>query len=116
MRVTLTSFGTSSFRFSRPQLTSNFYLILFSLFTCSNYLGNKAWTLGLEWNGKAEFNAAEEHEWQGAGLSRSAKGLTFLQVYDAGHMVRQNRSRSARAALLEFYSSYTCLLSTPGAR
>ena len=50
-------------------------------------LGNKAWTLKLDWKGKDEFNAAEEHEWQGAGLARTAEGLTFLQVYDAGHMV-----------------------------
>ena len=46
----------------------------------------------MEWDGKSEFNAAEEHEWEGIGLARTAKGLTFLQVYDAGHMVRTWKS------------------------
>lgn len=55
-------------------------------FIC-NYMGNSAWTLALDWEGKDEFNAAGEHDWKGNGLARSAKGLTFLQVYDAGHMV-----------------------------
>jgi len=54
-------------------------------FIC-NYLGNKAWTYKLEWSGSEEFKAAEEHEWKTGGMARSAKGLTFMQVYDAGHM------------------------------
>jgi len=53
-----------------------------------NYMGNRAWTLQLDWSGKDDFNEAGEHEWNmGAGLARSAGGLTFLQVHDAGHMV-----------------------------
>lgn len=53
-------------------------------FIC-NYLGNRAWTLALDWDHAEEFNAAEEHEWQdkggdAAGLARTANGLTFLQV------------------------------------
>jgi cathepsin A (carboxypeptidase C) len=55
-------------------------------FIC-NYMGNRAWTMELDWKGKNSFNAAGEHEWKGAGLARSADGLTFMQVYDAGHMV-----------------------------
>ena len=52
-------------------------------FIC-NYLGNHAWTLNLDWSHKTEFNAAEEKDWNnGAGLARTANGLTFLQVYDA---------------------------------
>ena len=54
-------------------------------FIC-NYLGNKAWTYNMEWSGSKDFKTAEEHEWKKAGMARSAKGLTFLQVYDAGHM------------------------------
>jgi cathepsin A (carboxypeptidase C) len=41
----------------------------------------------LEWDRGDEFRAAGEHDWKGTGLAQSAKGLTFLQVYDAGHMV-----------------------------
>ena len=46
----------------------------------SNYLGNKAWTLNLDWKSKDEFQAAEEHEWEGVGMARTADGFTFLQV------------------------------------
>lgn len=69
---------------------------IYPSYFCSNYLGNKAWTLKLDWDGKADFNAAEEHEWNGVGLARSAKGLTFLQVYDAGHMVRIQKTDDAQ--------------------
>jgi len=64
-------------------------------FVC-NYLGNRAWTLNLDWKHKAEFNAAEEHDWNNqAGLARTANGLTFLQVYDAGHMVPSDQPAHA---------------------
>lgn len=67
-------------------------------FIC-NYLGNRAWTLELDWKFKPEFNAAKEHEWGtseegdggAAGLVRSSNGFTFMQVYDAGHMVPADR-------------------------
>jgi cathepsin A (carboxypeptidase C) len=63
-------------------------------FIC-NYLGNKAWTLKLEWDGKESFNGAEEHSWKDQGLARTAEGLTFLQVYDAGHMVPADQPKIA---------------------
>jgi len=48
-------------------------------FVC-NYLGNRAWTLNLDWTHKNEFNSAEEKDWNtGGGLARTANGLTFLQ-------------------------------------
>eukprot|EP00531_Pseudo-nitzschia_arenysensis_P001320 CAMPEP_0116142442 /NCGR_PEP_ID=MMETSP0329-20121206/14913_1 /TAXON_ID=697910 /ORGANISM="Pseudo-nitzschia arenysensis, Strain B593" /LENGTH=553 /DNA_ID=CAMNT_0003637683 /DNA_START=63 /DNA_END=1724 /DNA_ORIENTATION=+ len=56
-------------------------------FIC-NYLGNEAWTKELEWDHSSEFNAADSHDWNsGAGMARTANGLTFLQVVDGGHMV-----------------------------
>ncbi len=71
-------------------------------FIC-NYLGNRAWTLNLEWSHKAEFNAAEEKDWNnGAGLSRTANGLTFLQVFDAGHMVPTDQPENALAMITQF--------------
>jgi hypothetical protein len=58
-------------------------------FVC-NYLGNQAWTYGLEWTGKAGFQAAPVQDWNaGKGLSRSSGGLTFLQVFDAGTSLRK---------------------------
>lgn len=58
-------------------------------FMC-NAPGNRAWTLALNWRGKAAFNAAPEHEWVAngkvAGEARTAEGLTFLRLNEAGHM------------------------------
>lgn len=60
-------------------------------FIC-NYMGNEAWTLQLDWAGGDGFRATPLVDWSpmdgpAAGLSRSYGGLTFLQVYEAGHMV-----------------------------
>jgi cathepsin A (carboxypeptidase C) len=46
-------------------------------FIC-NYLGNKAWTLKLEWEGEESFNGAEEHSWKRSGTSYGRVGLTFF--------------------------------------
>lgn len=71
-------------------------------FVC-NYLGNRAWTLNLDWKHHAEFNAAEEHDWNsGAGLARTSNGLTFLQVYDAGHMVPADQPEHALQMITQF--------------
>lgn len=76
-------------------------------FIC-NYLGNKAWTLKLEWDHSSDFNEADEHEWgvnesgKGSGLSRTSNGLTFLQVYDAGHMVPSDQPEVALAMIQNF--------------
>jgi cathepsin A (carboxypeptidase C) len=51
-------------------------------FIC-NYLGNQAWSLGLEWSGKDGFQKATPMDWKGAGLARVNPGdkkFTFLQV------------------------------------
>ena len=56
-------------------------------FIC-NWLGNQAWALGLEWSGKAAFNAASMKPWSvdgaPAGLVRNSGAFTFLRVFDAG--------------------------------
>ena len=78
-------------------------------FIC-NYLGNKAWTLKLDWDHKDEFNAAEEHEWgesdnaesSAAGLVRTSNGFTFMQVYDAGHMVPTDQQEVALGMIKNF--------------
>ncbi|KAJ3028569.1 UNVERIFIED_CONTAM: hypothetical protein HDU68_001368 [Siphonaria sp. JEL0065] len=61
-------------------------------FIC-NYMGNRAWTLELEWEGKDGFNEAPELDWvskvtgKKAGVFRTFDKLTYLTVYEAGHMV-----------------------------
>jgi len=71
-------------------------------FIC-NYMGNRAWTLGLEWKHKDEFNEVEDHEWgEKAGLVRTSNGFTFLQVYDAGHMVPSDQPLVALNMITQF--------------
>ncbi|KAJ3115287.1 hypothetical protein HK100_001411 [Physocladia obscura] len=61
-------------------------------FIC-NYMGNRAWTLELDWFGKDGFNEAPELDWvskttgRKAGIFRTYGELTYLTVYEAGHMV-----------------------------
>lgn len=71
--------------------------------------GNQAWTLQLDWNHSADFVSAAEHEWlpfeddeSPAGLARSANGFTFLQVYDAGHMVPSDKPSVALKMIQDF--------------
>ena len=66
-------------------------------------MGNEAWTLRLDWAGGDDFRATPLVDWKPmaggpAGLSRSYGGLTFLRVYEAGHMVGV-RLRVLRPAL-----------------
>jgi carboxypeptidase C (cathepsin A) len=45
----------------------------------------------MEWSGKEKFNAAKDESWKvkgkKAGEYRVYEGLSFLKVYEAGHMV-----------------------------
>ena len=55
-------------------------------FIC-NWLGNKKWTLALDWEHRADFNSAADADWKvdskSAGRLRSSNGFSFLQVRDA---------------------------------
>jgi cathepsin A (carboxypeptidase C) len=72
-------------------------------FIC-NWMGNKAWTLDLDWSGHDEFNAAGDHPWLSYGMARTAKDFTFLQVYEAGHMVPLDQPQAALEMLNTFTS------------
>ncbi|CAK5279758.1 unnamed protein product [Mycena citricolor] len=56
-----------------------------------NWVGNERWTRGLEWSGREAFAGRALRPWSSggkrAGLVREARGLTFLTVEGAGHMV-----------------------------
>jgi cathepsin A (carboxypeptidase C) len=58
-----------------------------------NYMGNRAWSLALEWEGADGFNAAPELDWvsqstgKKAGIVRHFGGFAYLTVFEAGHMV-----------------------------
>ncbi|KAJ6456224.1 serine carboxypeptidase [Mycena vitilis] len=68
-----------------------------------NWVGNERWTLALEWSGQAEFAAEPLRPWAlgsdfskgRAGLARSAKGLTFVTIDAAGHMVPYDKPKEA---------------------
>ncbi|GMI20995.1 hypothetical protein TrCOL_g13564 [Triparma columacea] len=64
-------------------------------FIC-NWMGNNAWTSILEWEGGDSFAKAKNTTWvtekgEEAGSYRSAAGLTFLKVKNAGHMVPRDQ-------------------------
>jgi len=78
-----------------------------------NYLGNRAWTLALDWKFQNEFNLAPDHEWGSgqnsvgtgaAGLVKTSNGFTFMQVYDAGHMVPTDQPQVALEMIRNFVS------------
>merc|ERR1711935_857510 len=72
-----------------------------------NWLGNKKWVLDLEWEGKNEFNLAEDKPWnlttgENMGRLRSHKNFKFLQVYNAGHMVPMDQPKAADEMLFSW--------------
>ena len=57
-------------------------------FIC-NWLGNKAWTMDLEWHDQEAWRSAPDLEWgDNAGQLRTSPNgqFAFLRIYDAGHM------------------------------
>jgi cathepsin A (carboxypeptidase C) len=48
------------------------------------------------------FQSAVEHEYKSTGLARTASGFTFLQVYDAGHMVPSDQPDRALDMIANF--------------
>jgi cathepsin A (carboxypeptidase C) len=73
-----------------------------------NWLGNKKWTLALEWPHKADFNAAADTPYtvdgKEAGRLRMSNGFHFMQVYQAGHMVPMDQPAAASQMLNDFIS------------
>jgi len=78
-------------------------------FIC-NWIGNKHWVLNLDWPGKKEFNHQEDVVYKDdkggeIGLMRSNGGLSFLQVYNAGHMVPMDQPEKSLFMFNQFISS-----------
>uniref|UniRef100_A0AAV1V2H4 Carboxypeptidase n=1 Tax=Peronospora matthiolae TaxID=2874970 RepID=A0AAV1V2H4_9STRA len=78
-----------------------------------NWYGNQAWTLALDWKGKVGFNAASEtvyttSDGTNGGISRSFNNqLTFLRVFNSGHMVPQDQPAVALDMLNKFLKNET---------
>lgn len=73
-----------------------------------NWLGNKHWTLKLEWPHKDDFGAAEDKDYfledgkTKLGRVRTHSGFSFVQVYQAGHMVPMDQPEAALLMLNDF--------------
>lgn len=67
-----------------------------------NWMGDKAMTLALEWPNKSSFNNEGDHPWLKYGEARSSNGLTFLKVFEAGHMVPRDQPVAALLMLNTF--------------
>ncbi|EAN77533.1 serine carboxypeptidase III precursor, putative [Trypanosoma brucei brucei TREU927] len=81
-------------------------------FIC-NWIGNKEWTLALQWSGSEEFVKApgtpfSSIDGSAAGLVRSVSSNTssmhfsFVQVYGAGHMVPMDQPAAASTIIEKF--------------
>jgi len=68
-----------------------------------NYLGVLAVARALDWEHAADFDAAEDHDWEdGRGEARSAGKLSFLRIYRAGHMVPTDQPVSSLKMIDQF--------------
>jgi len=71
-----------------------------------NWRGGEAWTNVLEWSGKDEFNNQAYKKWSvdgvPAGEFKTVDNLTFLKIYEAGHMVPMDQPMNAVEMLNEF--------------
>jgi cathepsin A (carboxypeptidase C) len=73
-----------------------------------NWMGNKAWTVDLDWKRGGEFKESGDLKWvsketgREAGESRQVGGLAFLRVFGAGHMVPYDQPEHS----LEFINSW----------
>jgi len=99
-----------------PMLENNIRALIYAGdvdFIC-NWIGNKAWTRALEWSGHDAFDSAKDKDWTygdkkvKGGVVRSAAAkagtgsLTFLQVFEAGHMVPMDQPEAA----LELFNGF----------
>jgi cathepsin A (carboxypeptidase C) len=80
-------------------------------FIC-NWIGNKHWTLGLEWVNRTAYRAAPDIPWYldaiPAGIFRTVASpqnnlqFTFLQIHGAGHMVPMDQPKRALEMVRHF--------------
>lgn len=73
-------------------------------FIC-NWLGNKAWTMELQWHDQKAWVSAPDREWgDNAGQLRTSPDgqLAFLRVYNAGHMTPADQPKHS----LDFFNAW----------
>lgn len=71
-----------------------------------NWLGNMKWTLAMDWPHKADFNAAPNNAYtlngQTVAKLRTSNGFSFMQVFNAGHMVPMDQPATALQMVKDF--------------
>merc|ERR1719262_2057141 len=71
-----------------------------------NWLGNMKWTLAMNWPHKADFNAAPNNDYtlngRTVGKLRTSNGFSFMQVFNAGHMVPMDQPEVALQMVKDF--------------
>ncbi|KAF0698430.1 Aste57867_10959 [Aphanomyces stellatus] len=74
-----------------------------------NWVGNEAWTKKLDWPGHAAFNAAAVTPLMVAGATagevRSTRDLSFVRVFNAGHMVPSDQPQVALTLINRFFQN-----------
>lgn len=88
--------------FLKPLLDDGINILVYAGdadFIC-NWIGNKAWTMKLEWSGQEEFNKAQDKPWYNSageevGEYKVHENFAFLRVYEAGHMVPYDQGSNA---------------------
>merc|ERR1712157_339741 len=80
-------------------------------FIC-NWIGNKAWTMALEWSGKEAFNAASDREvvlrgdGESVGEARYADNFSFFRIYDAGHLAPMDKPK-VTLEMVKYFTDWT---------
>eukprot|EP01025_Chloroclados_australasicus_P056148 TRINITY_DN6900_c3_g1_i3.p1 TRINITY_DN6900_c3_g1~~TRINITY_DN6900_c3_g1_i3.p1 ORF type:complete len:319 (-),score=33.08 TRINITY_DN6900_c3_g1_i3:89-1045(-) len=73
-----------------------------------NWLGNRRWVDAMDWQGTKKWSDADDFEWSvegsSAGLVAEAGPLTFVKVYNAGHMVPMDQGKNALDMISRFTS------------
>jgi len=68
-----------------------------------NWMGGYEWVTAMSWSGQTAFVNAPQVTWHvsgnSAGMAQTAQGLTFVRVYQAGHMVPHDQPANALALL-----------------
>jgi len=74
-----------------------------------NFYGTSQMLNGMQWSGQTSFNNAQNTTWtlngQTLGNARTASGLTYVVVANAGHMVPYNQPKAALDLLTRFLNN-----------
>lgn len=76
-----------------------------------NWLGNQAWTEALEWSGKDKYAPLPMSDYivngKKAGEYKAVEKLTFLRLFQGGHMVPYDQPEASLAMINRWVSSFS---------